>query len=273
MLSAFLVLFLVTAQQTAQPESTPVWGLPLHGEEAEIFLDTAEIVSVKSFKTKGVTRPMKVKLSDGEQTHYALFKTIDDFKPVKTFGGGEKELQFTDCFEYEIAAYELDKLLGLGIVPPTVRRRIGRQVGSLQLWIDGAMTEWERLKVRKVHPPDMVAWNDQMYTIRLFLQLIYDVDYNNVNNLMVTPDWKIYKVDASRAFRNHKQLREEAILERFSRKVLASLRALTQEDLEENLGPWLTKTQLKSLWVRRNLILELAERRVAENGEDAVLFD
>ncbi len=273
MLSAFLVLFLVTAQQTAQPESGPVWGLPLHGEEAEIFLHTAKIVSIKSFKTKGVTRPMKVELSDGEQTHYALFKTIDDYKPVKTFGGGEKELQFTDCFEYEIAAYELDKLLGLGIVPPTVRRRIGRQVGSLQLWIDGAMTEWERLKVRKVHPPDMVAWNDQMYTIRLFLQLIYDVDYNNVNNLMVTPDWKIYKIDASRAFRNHKQLREEAILDRFSRKVLASLRTLTQEDLKENLGPWLTKTQLKSLWVRRNLILELAERRVAENGEDAVLFD
>ena len=163
MLSAIVVLFLVSALQTAQPEPPPAWGLPLHGEEAEDFLHTAEIVSIKSFKTNAVTRPMKVELSDGEQTHYALFKTIDDFEPLKHFGGGEKELQFTDSFEYEIAAYELDKLLGLGIVPPAMRRRIGRQVGSLSLWVEGAMTEWERLKVRNVHPPDMVAWNDQMY--------------------------------------------------------------------------------------------------------------
>ena len=273
MLSAFVVLFLVTAQHAAQPEPTPAWGLPLHGEEAERFLRTAKIVSSKSFKTKAVTRPKKVELTDGEQNHFALFKTIDESAPVKHLGRGETELQFSDCFEYEIAAYELDKLLGLGIVPPTIRRRIGTQVGSLSLWIEGAMTEWERLNVRKIHPPDMADWNEQMYTIRLFLQLIYDTDYNNINNLLVTPDWKIYKIDASRAFRNHKELRREGSLERFSRRVLTSLRALTEEDLEENLDRWLTKAQLKALWVRRNLILELADRRVAEEGEEAVLFD
>ena len=129
MLSALIVLFLVTAQQTVQPEPPPAWGLPLHGEEAENFLHSAEIASIKSFKTKAVTRPMKVELSDGEQTHYALFKTSDDFEPVKQFGGGERELQFTDSFEYEIAAYELVKLLGLSIVPPTIRRRIGLRFG------------------------------------------------------------------------------------------------------------------------------------------------
>jgi hypothetical protein len=273
MLSTIVVLFLVSALQTAQPEPPPAWGLPLHGEEAEHFLRTAKIVSSKSFKTKAVTRPKKVKLTDGEQTHFALFKTIDDFEPVKHLQGGETELQFTDSFEYEIAAYELDKMLGLGIVPPAVRRRIGTDAGSLSLWVEGAMTEWERLKVRKIHPPDRAAWNEQMYTIRLFLQLIYDTDYNNINNLLITPDWKIYKIDSSRAFRNHNELRREGSLERFSRRVLTSLRALTEEDLEENLDRWLTKGQLKALWVRRNLILELADRRVAEEGEDAVLFD
>lgn len=271
MLSAIVFLFLVTAQQTEVP--APAWGLPLHGEEAEHFLHTAEIISVKSFKTKGVTHPTKVELTDGKQTHFAVFKTIDDYEPLKRLGGGEKELQFSDRFEYEIAAYELDKLLGLGIVPPAVRRRIGSEVGSLSLWVVGAMTEWERLNVKNVHPPDTAAWNEQMYTIRLFLQLIYDTDYNNINNLLVTPDWKIYKIDSSRAFRNHKQLRKEKSLERFSRPVFVALRALTREDLQENLGPWLTKAQLNSLWVRRNLILELADRRVAEEGEDTALFD
>jgi len=135
------------------------------------------------------------------------------------------------------------------------------------------MTEWERLKVRDIHPPDMVAWNKQMYTIRLFLQLIYDTDYNNANNLLVTPDWKIYKIDSSRAFRRHKKLRHEESLERFSRSVLASMRALTSEKLNTNLGPWISKGQIESLWVRRGLILELADRRITKLGEDAVLFD
>ena len=146
-------------------------------------------------------------------------------------------------------------------------------MGSLSLWVEGAMTEWDRLEVRDVHPPDLEAWNKQMHTLRLFLQLIYDTDYNNINNMLVTPDWKIYKIDASRAFRNHFELRKEKSLVRFSRPVLAALGALTEDDLEERLGKWLTKRQIESLWVRRTLILELAERRVAAEGEDAVLFD
>jgi hypothetical protein len=158
-------------------------------------------------------------------------------------------------------------------VPPTVERRIGREVGSLSLWVEGSMTEWERLKVRNIHPPDLAMWNHQMYTIRLFLQLTCDTDFKNTNNLLVTPDWKIYKIDSSRAFRNHKSLRREESLSRFSRTVLGSLGLLSKEQLKTHLCRWLSKDQISSLWVRRGLILELADRRIAEHGEAAVLFD
>jgi len=264
---------LAIALPVAGATPTPNWGLPLHGEEAENFLKTAAVLSVRPLKSKAVTRPMKVELSDGTRTFSAVFKTIDEYEPVKRFDNGEVELQFTDSFEYEIAASELDTMLDLGIVPPTIRRRINRDVGSLSLWVEGAMTEWERLKIKEEHPPDLMAWNEQMYTIRLFLQLIADSDYTNINNLLVTPDWKIYKIDSSRAFRNHLKLRREGSLERFSRRVLASLRTLERRALDERLGPWLTRKQIEALWVRRGLILELADRRVAEQGEDAVLFD
>jgi hypothetical protein len=264
---------LVTVLQTAGLTPTPIAGLPLHGEEAEHFLRTAKIVSIRPLKSKAVTHPKKVELSDGSLTWFAVFKTVDEYEPVKRFDNGEVELKFSDSFHYEIAAYELDNLLGLGIVPPTVRRRINHEVGSLSLWVNGAITEWERIEVKKIHPPDLAAWNDQMFTIRLFIQLIYDTDYTNINNLLVTPDWKIYKIDSSRAFRTHHELRNERSLERFSRSVLASLRKLDRTALDERLGPWLSKAEIEAVWVRRGLILELADRRVAEQGEAAVLFD
>ena len=270
---ALATLWFAVALLATGPTRAQDWGLPLQGEEATRFLATASVVSIRPLKSKAVTRPMKVELSDGTRSFSAVFKTIDEYEPVRRFDNGEVELQFTDSFEYEIAAYELDTMLGLGIVPPAIRRRINRDVGSLSLWVEGAMTEWERIEVKKEHPPDLMTWNEQMYTIRLFLQLIADSDYTNINNLLVTPDWKIYKIDSSRAFRNHLQLRREGSLERFSRRVLASLRTLERRALDERLGPWLTRKQIEALWVRRDLILELADRRVAEQGEAAVLFD
>jgi len=269
----FAALLLAASLHIEATVPEPSYGLPLRGEAAERFLRTARVISIRALKSKAVTRPKKVELSDGSLTWSAVFKTIYEYQPVKRFDNGEVELNFTDSFEYEIAAYELDKMLNLGIVPPAVRRRINSEVGSLSLWVEGAMTEWERIEVKKKRPPDLEAWNEQMYTIRLFLQLIYDSDYTNINNLLVTPDWKIYKIDSSRAFRTHMELRREGSLERFSRRVLASLRALDRDELETRLDPWLTKKQIEALWVRRGLILDLADRRVAEQGEEAVLFD
>ena len=112
-----------------------------------------------------------------------------------------------------------------------------------------------------------------MATIRLFLALIHDTDYRNINNLLVTPDWKLYKIDSSRAFRTASKLVQEESLRRFSRTVLASLEALERSELDHRLGTWLDARQLDGLWARRKLILDLAERRVAASGEEAVLFD
>jgi hypothetical protein len=266
-------VFVSILLQVAAPGEAAVCGLPLSGTAAENYLKSAKVVSVKDFDKLAVTRPMKVELTDGRRTCCAVFKTIDEVAVKKKFADGTIELRFSDRYRYEIAAYELDKLLGLGIVPPTVQRRIGRETGSLSLWVENSMTEWERLEVRDVHPPDLEMWNNQMYTIRLFQQLIWDTDYRNISNLLITPDWKIYKIDSSRAFRCHETLRREESLTRFSRSLLETLRELTCEQLKVHLCRWLSKEQIESLWVRRGLILELADRRIAELGEEAVLFD
>lgn len=273
-MSAFLAsALLVLALQAAGTAPSAGPCLALTADEAESFLRTAEIVSVSDFKSLGVTRPEKVELREGGRTCHAVFKTIDEHALKKKFADGTVELHFSDSFKHEIAAYELDKLLGLGVVPPTVERRIGRERGSLSLWIEGAITEADRLETAGTHPPDLEAWNRQVATIRLFLALIHDTDYRNINNLLVTPDWKLHKIDSSRSFRTAPRLLQEESLRRFSRTVLASLESLERSELDRRLGTWLDARQLDGLWARRSLLLELAARRTAKGGEEAVLFD
>ena len=264
-----LVTF-VTSRSAAAEE--PGDALPLTGDAAENFLATAKVMELKSFKTKGVTMPRKATLSDGERTLDALFKDIDTYSPKETLAGGELVLRFRDSYRHEIAAYELDKLLGLEIVPPCVKRRMGGDAGALCLWVEGTMTEWERLARPDITPPDTEDWNRQMMTIRLFLQLIYDIDYKNASNLLIDERFKIYKIDSSRAFRTDRELRDPAELTRFSRAVLDALGSLRLEDAQTSLKPWLTKEQIKGLLARRDLILELAEARIAALGEDEVLY-
>lgn len=247
--------------------------LLLTGAEAERFLKEADIVEVRSFDNKGITKPKKVTLSTPDVTADAVFKTIDVFHTKEKLTTGRVLFKLRDSYKHEIAAYELSKLLGLDFVPPTVERKIGRDRGSLTLWVNGTMTEWHRNKVKKVQPPDQRVWNNRMFNIRLFLQLTWDADYNNISNLLIDEDWKIWKIDSSRAFHGSKKLRREGSLTRFSRQFLQALRDLTREELDEALGPWLARDQLEGLWARRTRLLELAEERVQKRGEDAVLYD
>lgn len=261
------VVTLLLAVATATPEEPP-WV----ADEEEAFLGNATVLDLERFETKGVTRPRRAELSDGTRTARAVFKTVDEYEPRKRLADGEVVFQFRDSYKHEIAAWKLDRLLGLGLVPPCVERRIGRDLGSLCLWIEGTITEWQRGQELELTPPDSRAWNDQMHTIRLFLQLIADQDYRNVSNLLVDEHFRIYKVDSSRAFRSDTELRKEDSLTRFSRSAVDALRRLDRDEVTADLKPWLSKAQIKGLLARRDRILELVDARIAERGEEAVLY-
>jgi hypothetical protein len=258
------------ASSLALPAEEP-FGLPLSGEAAETFLRTAEVVRKKALGL-GITHSDQYTLSDGTRTHKAVWKTIDEFKRgVTSFEGGGLIVDFADSYKHEIAAYELDKLLGLGLVPPTVERTFGRTTGSLQMWVEGAMTEADR-KQKKVAPPDPQAWNEQMYKVRLLHQLTYNTDARNIRNVLVDPAFRVYAIDSSRAFVPYDDLRSEKELVRFSRPALEALKALDRTTLDARLGRWLTGPQIRCLLKRRDKILALAAQRVTEQGEAAVLY-
>ena len=106
------------------------------------------------------------------------------------FFGGDIELNFRDSYHFNIAAYELAKLLGLAdMMPVTVERKWSRKTGALSWWINFRWHEEDRLRL-KLRPPDPEAWNRQIYKMRVFSQLVYDTDRNQRNTL-ITADWKL----------------------------------------------------------------------------------
>src|SRR5713226_6321403 len=76
------------------------------------------------------------------------------------------ELNFRDSWKYNVAGYELAKILELNMVPPYVERSVGGQSASLSWWINDSMMEFDR-KEKKLTPPDLDKWNKQMYAVRV----------------------------------------------------------------------------------------------------------
>jgi hypothetical protein len=270
MLIGLAAAALAQAQEPGGAAAKP-YGLPLHGEEAEAFLRNAQVVDKKPIGT-GVTSSMRFTLSDGVHSFRAAWKTIDESRPGATeMAGGTFKADVRDTYKCEIAAYELDKLIGLDLVPPTVERKIEGRNGSLQLWVEGVTTEYERIN-RKVRIPDPEAWNQQMYKVRLLHRLTYNTDYQNLRNVLVDPAFRLYAIDFSRAFRKYDMLQNEKGLARFSRSALEGLRRLDRPTLDAKLGRWLAPAEILAILQRRDRILALEQRLVSEKGEDAVLY-
>jgi hypothetical protein len=259
-----LPVVLIVAFGVQAEEAAPDTGLPLVGAEAEEFLKTTEIldcsetlrfVQDQSGKSRGGCLAV---LSDGATTVRAVFKKHDNYVHRAVQISGERVIGWRDSYRHEIAAYELDKLLGLGLVPPCVERELRGNEGSLCLWIEGAMSEWERTTKYKTHPPDLQDWNSQVQAIQLFEVLINDL--GNPWCILIDGDWRLYKVHSARAFHDSTKVVNDRNFQP-SQRVLDAIREFDDQQVGTTLAPWLTKKQIQALLARRDLILELAEER------------
>jgi hypothetical protein len=166
----------------------------------------------------------------------------------------------------------LDKLLDLNMVPVSVERKVGGEMAAVTWWVDDvAGTELDRKK-KKMEPPDLKSWNQQMYVCRVFDQLIYNTD-RNLGNLLITKDWKIWMIDHTRAFRRMKDLQNPKNLVQCDRRLLANLRSLDKDSLNQKLGHYLADMEIDAILGRRDKIVKFFDEQVAQKGGTAVLFD
>jgi hypothetical protein len=112
---------------------------------------------------------------------------------------------------------------------------------------------------------------DIVYKIRVFDQLVYDTD-PNLTNVLISEDWKIWRIDFSRAFRLSENLIRPEDLARCDRQLLEKLKALDADVLKEKTRQYLTKDEVKAVMARRDKIVEHFRKRIAEKGESQVLY-
>jgi hypothetical protein len=268
---AWLGLLVVAAVYVICPVTLTATDDPaLSKEQIKQFLLTAKVVSSHQSK-KGVTNTSRLTLSDGTVTHDASFQPIDEHERVKKFADGRSEMNFVDSYKYNIAAYALAELVGFDdMMPVYVERKVEGHAGSLSWWLPVKMDDQERMK-QKLEPPDQDAWNKQMYKIRVFDALVYDED-PNLTNVLIGEDWKLWRIDFSRAFRAFNELQAPKDLVRCDRQLFEKLKALNANELADKTKGYLTKDEVKGVMGRRDKIVGIFQKMIAEKGENEVLY-
>lgn len=257
---------LVVASNEPSQSNEPI----LTEEQKKDFLLHAKVVDSRQVG-KGITNPWRLTLSDDTLTHDAAFQAVDERTTSKQLASGRTELNFRDSYHFNIGGYELAKLLGLDdMVPVTVERKWRGAWGALSWWVPAKWDEGMRSK-QGAQPPDADAWNKQMYKVRVFDELIYDTD-PNLTNVLITEDWKVWRIDFTRAFRTYHDLRQPKNLEQCDRQLLEKLRKLDYDEVLEKTKSHLTKTEVKAVMARRDKILAYFEKLIAQKGEGGVLY-
>ena len=249
MLNLLLTLtFVLLPQAPAQKACANVWHD--HATNFEVYLKTANVEKVVELPI-GVTRPRRAYLAPGGLAGSFAWKPL---KPGMQSG-------YFESYKSEIAAYELDKLLGLNMVPVVVERSVKGDSGAAVLWLEGVRS-WETV----LPLPKPASWNAQLARMKMFDNLISNSDRNK-GNLLVDEDWHLFLIDHSRAFVADNKLPQE--LQTIDRALWERMLALDEATLETTLGTWLDSRQRAALLRRRDAMKKKIDALVAKSGQAA----
>jgi hypothetical protein len=239
----------------------------------EEFLKTAEITGFKDIG-EGVTKPIRIYLEKGD------IEASGAWKNPKGIQAG-----FLEGWQFEIAAYRMDKLLDLNMIPPTVEREFKGKMGSLQLWIEAEFSLLDIMEEKIPMPssgPEADNIRKTKYIARVFDSLIANEDRTQ-QNIFYTKDWRMILIDHSRSFRSSKKFTKQLVLGRngikekqpfrqLPRSLVEKIKALDFDAIKEAVGPYLNGKEIKAILARKKLILAEIDGMIKEKGEQNVLY-
>jgi hypothetical protein len=218
----------------------------------EEFLRTGKIARIETVPI-GVTKPKRVFFEPGAPVTSAAWKPL---RPGMVRG-------YHESYRAEIAAYELDKLLDLHMVPPYVERRIDGDLGALSVWVEN-VSAWEISK--PVRGSDPNAWNREISRMKLFDRLIGNIDRNQ-GNLLYDAEFHLILIDHSRAFTTTKDMSKIARISTVDEALWERVKALDESRLRASLSPWLKDNEIKAILTRRDLLEKEIAALVSARGE------
>jgi hypothetical protein len=234
------------AQAPAEAVSARVWDG--RAAEFETFLRTAPIDRVEELPI-GVTRPKRAFLKPGGLAASIAWKVLP---PGRQNG-------YWESYKSEVAAYELDKMLGLGMVPVTVEKKWKYDTGAAVLWLT-PVSSWKDVE----NKPKPRHWDRQVIRMKMFDNLICNKD-RNAGNLLVDPAWNLFLIDHSRAFIASNEL--PVAFTRVDAELWERMLALDEPGLVAALGPWVARSDIRAILKRRDRMKTAIEALVKTSGE------
>ncbi len=263
-LSAVPVSAQFTAEEIAQ---RPFW---------EEYLKTAEIVSSEEIG-EGVTKPLKLYLQQGDVKSKACWKNPKGLRDG-----------FLEGWQYEIAAYRLDKLIGLNMIPPAVEREFNGKPGALIYWITSEYSLLDLMEKKIPIPEAELEHTENMKYVARAWDCLVANDDRTQQNIRYTKDWRVILIDHSQAFRSAKEYTERLIFgrngikktadgkpflfRRLPRWFVENLRKVDCENIKQAVGSCLTDKEIDAVCKRKALLLNEIDAMIKESGEAKVLY-
>jgi hypothetical protein len=167
----------------------------------------------------------------------------------------------------EVAAYRLDRQLGLGLVPVTVEREVQGQRGVLQgrplKWVTQADVQQQSLR-----GGGWCSTEPQFQLVYAFDSLIGNESRTAESLLFDSEDWFVYVTSHERAFGTTKGLSAylKARPPTPGAEIRRRLRALDESGLQAALGDLVSARERKAILERRDALLALPAAAVTSKS-------
>jgi hypothetical protein len=233
---AVALICLSASQGQLPPATTDAPGSKIwvgRYQEFEEYLRTAECVSMERFSTFSTVR---CTLRPGGPAARMAWRSL----PPTAHRG------FRESYKTEIAAYKLDKLLKLDMVPPSVERQLQGTAGAAQLWVENVVDG-----KGKESPAESrrAAWDAQVVRMTMFDNLIGNRERNR-ENMLRDANWNLILIDHSRAFGTDTELVHK--MTRIDEDCWARMDGLTRGQLDAALRAWLDESEIRAILDRRD---------------------
>jgi hypothetical protein len=232
---AVLLICVLAFLGQGQPASTQRLGAKIwvgHYQEIEEYLRTAECVSTELFEPAKAAR---CTLRPGGPVARMAWRS----RPPGVYRG------FKESYKAEIAAYEVDKLLKMDMVPPSVERQLEGNTGAAQLWVENVSAVKENASPGESNRAD---WENQLARMTMFDNLIGYRD-RSLGNMLRDAEWNLILLDHSRAFGDGTELPRK--MNRIDQGFWNKIESLTRNQLDAALRAWLADNEIQAILDRR----------------------